>query len=223
MTSIPAAPNGIKAFIDKRDIRQEPLGKYYLKTWNTYFADDEDFQNIVTQFPGPISRSVFAEIGKQGVNSARQLFLATMLWGFGTIGYGAWRTMTKMLRTENAIDQLKAAFQYIVDGRIADAYCALHLERCGPAFMTKYLYGIGLSCQASPLPIILDSRVAGTLRRLLAAQDVDHRSYFKLASDGMVERDPDGLGYVKTVMLLNDWAAELGVRADDIEVFLFNQ
>ncbi|OPZ86611.1 MAG: hypothetical protein BWY76_00867 [bacterium ADurb.Bin429] len=203
------------------DIRLEEVGSYNKESWLQHFGQDADFQAILLRFQRPISRQDFTSFGTSILESSsatRQLFLITMLWGYSTIGYGAWRTR-KMMDTPNADRILQETVSLIAKGHFADAYSALRLDRCGPAFMAKFLYAAGLALEADPLPLILDSRVAVALKSLFDENDINSRPFLSCSKDGMVRHDP--ICYERYVLLLNHWAKELKVRPDDIEAYLF--
>jgi hypothetical protein len=211
----------VQQYFAAREFRAERFGEYHLHSWQKYFGEDPDFCAFVDRHPGPIARGDFTVIGDDGCKTladARQLFLASMIWGYGTVGYGAYRTR-HMLSTPGADEQLQAAIQSVASGQLIEAYQALQLYKCGPSFMSKFLYAIGLRIGATSLPLILDSIVARSLQRLLASQGVDHRSFFTLDGNGMVCRDADG--YARYVLLPNEWASTLGVLPDAVELCLF--
>lgn len=67
---------------------------------------------------------------------------------------------------------LQLAASKIAMGHIADAYTQFDVHQCGPSYATKFFYFLGLGAAANPLPLILDRRVAQSLR-VLIGDDVD--------------------------------------------------
>lgn len=169
---------------------------------------------------GAIARSHLADFARQAIAqpvAARQLFVATMVWGFGSVGYGPFRTR-RMLASLEGTRLLESTVELVATGRIEQAYRLFQVDRCGPAFFTKFFYAIGLGAGVRPLPLILDSRVADALRAILP-QVGDNPSHY-VRGERAVQRYP--AGYVRFVGLLNGWASELGCRPDAIEHFLFD-
>ncbi|MER7889287.1 hypothetical protein ABTX15_05630 [Micromonospora sp. NPDC094482] len=121
-------------------------------------------------------RDVFtvAEAWRAGDASARQLLAAALMWGYGPIGYGPWRTARSLegdpdgTRLAHALDGLQAPT--LNEDGLQAAYQRLRdpkesrLPRLGPAFFTKLLYFAGYRRGAGgPQPLILDSVVARRL------------------------------------------------------------
>lgn len=220
MIAVPNEFRGIRSYFADRDIRREAWGRYKLDGWTKYFPQDADFMVFTNRFPSPLARQTFCEIEQKDAPNLRQLFFAAMIWGYGTVGTGAWRT-DKMLATLESEAKIESAFELVRQGRVADAYRALNLYWCGPSYISKFLYACGLCSGAMPLPVILDSVVAGTLSALLEKHGHDHREFFKLGKDGMPQYFPEG--YERYVLMLNDWARQLHVQADEIELYLFEK
>ena len=72
-----------------------------------------------------------------------------MLWGYGTVGYGPWRTQ-RMFATPDSGDMLQRAFGLIAENRIEEAYSGFRLDRCGPSFFTKFFYFAGFEPWVAP-------------------------------------------------------------------------
>ncbi|GAB3954690.1 hypothetical protein [Micromonospora vulcania] len=121
-------------------------------------------------------RDVFAvaDAYRAGSASARQLLTAVLVWGYGPIGYGPWRT-TKSLdadpdgkRLAYALEELTAAAPD--EASLRTAYQRFRdpnharLPWLGPGLFTKVLYFVGYRrgvCGVQPL--ILDRVVASHL------------------------------------------------------------
>ena len=120
---------------------------------------------LLAEHPENISREDIAEFVKNAISgqgSIRKVFIATMIWGYGTVGYGAWRT-AKMLAAERSQEMIEKSFNLVLDGKYIDAYEMFSLPRCGHTFLTKYLYFVGLGGNAKPMPLILDSVVSNCI------------------------------------------------------------
>jgi len=195
---------------------------FYASTWLTRFANDKDLNELFQKYPQQISRADIAELASQvlaGSENARKVFLATMMWGYGTVGYGAYRT-SMMLGDPGSQKIIEESFRLVAAGKYLDAYKMFVLPRCGAAFFTKYFYFVGLGTKVSPLPLILDSVVANSLVQL----GIDITLFAK------VIKNPEGRitsiaryadGYFEYVETMNLWAKEIGCRPDSIEKWLF--
>ncbi|OII67193.1 hypothetical protein [Streptomyces sp. CC77] len=96
-----------------------------------------------------------------------EAFVATQVWGYGVTGYGPYRTR-QVLARPGADAVLTEAVSLLVDEGAVAAYELLNtLDGLGPAFFTKFLYfaGQALPEVKGPRPLILDSVLAGVLRR----------------------------------------------------------
>ncbi|CAG1016913.1 hypothetical protein ANAEL_05903 [Anaerolineales bacterium] len=215
---IPASLLAAKSNLYPPDNHHVP---YDSKVWHKWFAEDTDFNELTQRYPQQISRSEVAELaGLSGSGIPRKVFLATMLWGYGTVGYGAYRTsiMVKVKGFQNIIEK---SFSLVSDGKYIDAYEMFYLPMCGPAFFTKYFYFVGLGNKTMPLPLILDSVVANSLTQLgvdiYRLARVVKNSAGKITS---VARYADG--YFQYVEMINSWASEISCRPDSIEKWLFS-
>ncbi|MEU1684084.1 hypothetical protein [Micromonospora sp. NPDC005707] len=165
-------------------------------------------------------RDVFAvaEAWRAGEASPRQLLSAALMWGYGPIGYGPWRTARSLegdpdgKRLAYALeglrmaapdeDGLRTAYQRLRDPKES------RLPRLGPAVFTKLLYFAGYRRGAGGRqPLILDSVVS---RRLPAEAGVKRPS-------GWV---PDEwLAYLAWAA---DQAQRRGIEPDEVEMALFH-
>ncbi|RSS78190.1 hypothetical protein EF918_21845 [Streptomyces sp. WAC06614] len=93
--------------------------------------------------------------------------MATQVWGYGLRGYGAYRT-GQVLAQPGAEEAFAQAVSLLADEGASAAYERLQVwDGLGPAFLTKFLYfaGQALPEVKGPRPLILDSVLAGVLRR----------------------------------------------------------
>lgn len=194
---------------------------YRVDAWRRLFAIDADLEALAARYPNALTRADVAGIAQsalQGAAPIRRAFLASMIWGYGTVGYGAFRT-ARMLRTPQALEQLDRAARSTTAGQLGEAIEHMDLHGCGLAFVSKFVYFIGLSSHQRPLPVILDARVEATLTAL----DVDLTQLAR--AQGRHARAPWSLAtrrYLTYVNLVDDWARQLGCRPDQIEMLLFN-
>jgi Putative 8-oxoguanine DNA glycosylase OGG-like protein len=142
--------------------------------------------------------------------AARHAFLVVMAWGYGTVGYGPWRTARILQESSRAPDRLAKVAQHLTHRGALDAYGLLgggcRLRGLGPAFGTKYLSFCPQSA-AGPQALILDRLVADWL-----AEYVD------------VRLDPISWAprtYRRYLELVSSWADAIGVKCEEIEWCIF--
>lgn len=140
------------------------------------------FEQVLGKLPNPVSRGDLFEMSRAlhqntTPQALRELFVATMIWGFGTTGYGAWRTL-RMVNDPDFDITLKVAYRHLCEGDIREAYDRFHLSRCGSAFFTKFLYFAAHPLPHTPTPLILDAVVA---RKLEESCHLDLSRYARAA------------------------------------------
>jgi hypothetical protein len=142
--------------------------------------------------------------------AARHAFLVAMAWGYGKVGYGAWRTARILQQSSHASNRLAKVTQHLAHRGALDAYDLLagdcRLQGLGPAFGTKYLYFCPQST-AGPQALIFDRLVASWL-----AEHVDVRL-------NPVAWSPTT--YRRYLELVSSWADALGVAGDEVEGCIF--
>jgi hypothetical protein len=195
---------------------------YKPNVWRRRFPADKDLEDLFQRFPHEIARKQIANLAghvNEGGETPRKLFMATMLWGYGTVGYGAYRTSI-MLSDSSSTDVVNRSYELVCAGNYVKAYEMFYLPMCGSAFFTKYFYFVGLGNRVEPLPLIFDSVVANSLINL--GIDVSAFAHVVKNPSGRVTSIGKYLdGYSKYVEVMSSWAKKLECRADAIEKWLF--
>lgn len=137
-----------------------------------------------------------------------RLLFATMLWGSGTSNGRGPRYAAAALSDDRLVGVLRETAELVRSGDLAQAHRRFRVHGIGPSFLTKWFWALGLSTDARPRPLILDSIVAGTLA------DLSLRPW-PLYGGGAPGR------YVDYVRLLDEWSNKLPVSAEGIEQVLF--
>lgn len=121
--------------------------------------------------PAALSRQALFDLAARTDGSWIPLLAATYAWGQGTSGYGPAR-LRKILDSNDPTEiglSLTDAVDALRSEGPAAGYRMLNrrVRHLGPAFFTKFLYaaGEGLALDR-PRPLILDQRVAASLRAL---------------------------------------------------------
>jgi hypothetical protein len=203
--------------------------RYDASIWKRHLGNDPDLVALAGRFPTQLSRADLATLATEAYSDAglqRRLFLATMIWGYGTVGYGSWRT-ARMLGDARLPVVLGRAFAAVAKGDLLTSYDCMTIQRCGPAFITKFLYALGLGVAAQRmiaetplLPLVLDSRVTKSLGLLDKDGDIVLSDYVILGRSGSVSYS--GRGWLRYVRTMDSWAREIGCRADALEMLLFD-
>lgn len=143
-------------------------------------------------------------------------FIAAMIWGYGTAGYGPYRTERVLREDPEVIDHLlevarisneggAAAFEHIAKKRRGRSP---YLKYLGPAFGTKFLYFLTAGVEdVEPAPV-MDALV---------------RRWFRdNTNEQLITAWWDTESYRNYIGHLDNWAAELGrLRRDDVEHLIF--
>lgn len=139
---------------------------------------------------------------------AERSFVAAMVWGYGRVGYGPYRTSRVLTANPQAPEVLRHVAEVAVTKGGVAAFEALRADRLkwlGVAFATKYLFFCAENGQAGAAPV-LDRLVRGWVR--------DHT--------GWAPRLDWHLGdYTAYVDAVTAWAGELEITPADVEWLMF--
>lgn len=193
-----------------RDGRPPQPGSHWsLNSWSALFPQDQPF---LATLPNPIDREAATRLCRQADASpaeARRSFLAAMIWGYGSVGYGAYRTAKVLSENEAATERLHhvARLAMTDGGPIAFAWLARNrLHGLGVAFATKYLFFCAASDGKVPPAAVLDRLVRGWLRE---------KADWTLRLDWCV---PDYRVYVETLV---EWGEKLQLSPAHVEYLMF--
>lgn len=197
--------------------------RYYAASWMRHLGnDDPDLVALAAAHPGSLTRGDLRELSIKAHDDfalCRRLFLATMLWGYGTGGRGPWRT-AKMLADPRLDGVLERTMIAVKTGDLFRAYDDFRVAWCGPAFLTKFLYAVALGCSADPLALVLDARVARSLQVLESDGSLKLNEFVTLGPGRTVAWSP--AGWVRFVEVAHLWAVALDCRSDAVEMLLFD-
>lgn len=149
---------------------------------------------------------------------ARDLFVATMIWGFGKTGYGCHRVLTMLDDANKTNFSFAKALELVANGQIAPAYrhfLTSGPEKCGPAFYTKYLYFASRVMESTEMALIFDSVIASTLVKV--ATNEGNPIPLPLKVDPVEDEEK----YMEYLSLMKSVADHFGVTSDRIELTLF--
>ena len=178
--------------------------------WIAAFPEHAD---VYERLPKRLDRDVVRTVASNahsGPTEAVVAFVATMTWGFGSVGYGPHRVRRVLETTPTAPVLLHAVARTLAaDGPLA-AYARLardcRLKFLGPAFGTKYL----AFCQPSGQPLVAlihDELVSAWLARN-GRPDLESSSWSVPT-------------YAAYLAQLHAWATDLGCSAETVEYLIF--
>lgn len=180
-------------------------------------------RTVVEGFHSPtMLRSADGSLNAQAVVTA---FIAAMIWGYGTSGYGPYRSARVLSTDSDAMEHLikvaniaqdpaqggRAAFAEIAAQRTAGVR---YLKYLGPAFGTKFLYFLTAASHEVETTPVLDAVVRRWFR------DEAHETLYT------TWWDPNS--YEKYLGLLDEWRVKLpqatgsaSLAREDVELLIF--
>jgi hypothetical protein len=168
---------------------------------------------FLQSLPAALDREVVRAIGSratESANAAVEAFLAAMIWGYGSIGYGPFRIHRALTESPEAGQRLWRVARTLAEAGPLPAYERLggdsRLVGLGPAFGTKYLY-FTQPREAASMALILDRLVARWL---------DREAGITINPIPWSVRT-----YRRYLDHMQEWAATLGCRPDDLEYGMF--
>ncbi len=149
----------------------------------------------------------------QNKSNWQKPFLVTMVWGFGSTGYGCFRT-NNYLKNENH-NLIINAFDAIKENNIEIAFKNLQgISGLNVSYISKLLYFGTRANEVNNYCLIFDIRVARSLIQLTSGKEI-----FDLVQITPSTKYTD---YIKYNLMLHEKALQLGVEAEKIEHFLFD-
>lgn len=190
-------------------------------TWERQLGKTAVWHQFRSQIPNDsIMRGDLFAMAREADTAERLqiLFVASMVWGYGEVGYGAWRSRAA-LEAPQLGEQLEMLAAKLLSGDLVGAYRAVSIPRVGPAFYTKLFYFLCRS-RVQRFPLILDTVLMNAFEQLLGLDVGDYakvtRKHGRVTS---ILAWPEG--YQRYVEQMHNWADALDCTADQIELFLF--
>ncbi|MDT8912151.1 hypothetical protein [Amycolatopsis sp. PS_44_ISF1] len=188
----------------------QPASRWPRGPWLEQFPGQRSF---LTTLPEAVDRAEATRHAARATTpeGAEQAFLVSMIWGYGRVGYGPWRTARVLAENPHAPGRLAEVALVAREHGGPAAFRELSgrpLRYLGVAFGTKYLRFVTAAQYAGGAGApILDAVV----RRWLATH-----TGLRLHIDGWRPAV-----YDRYVALLTSWAVELGLDVDTVEELIF--
>jgi hypothetical protein len=189
---------------------QQPPSRWSPDRWQSRFPE---YAEYLAELPQPISRvDVIARClaASEGPEQATKAFIAAMIWGYGPVGYGGYRTKRVLTENEGAGETLATVAGIAGDqgGPAAFEWLARRQNRLrylGVAFATKYLFFCAADGHAPPA-LVLDRLVRDWMAKTL---------------DWRLNLEWDVEDYREYVDKMSAWAAGLDIEPGDLEMLVF--
>ncbi|MEU9819052.1 hypothetical protein ACIGG9_16840 [Pseudonocardia alni] len=219
MNDVPGIPEALKRryidWIGRRSPAQLAI-PWNRETWTRWLDRRDDLvvlrnDDLLDLVSRDSVTGVFRKVGTE--RSIVDAFVAAMIWGYGPVGYGPYRTHRVLAVNRDPAARLNDVLVHAAAGDVESAFRAARapgLKHLGPAFGTKFLYFCSLLAdRADAICPVLDSVVASWFR--------DNTDFHPRVD---VWRWDDYRRYLAT---LHAWSAELdGLRIDHIEQLIFD-
>ena len=175
--------------------------------------DFPEHGELLDSLPDLLDREGVRRVAKDAhldPNHAVAAFVVVMLWGFGNVGYGPFRTRRILDDTPDSAGRLHAVAVALHDEGAEAAYRLFErdakLKWLGPAFGTKFLY-FAQPRGTDPQSLIHDALVSAWLARE--------------AGINLPSLLWDTASYTTYLGLIRHWADEIGCDPEDIEYAIF--
>jgi len=207
----PTVPESLRAYTNN-SVKSHSV-PCYPSRWETIFRQHksiyQDLSDHVTR-SGGLSRSFVHNHASKGGDPI-EVFLLSMVWGFGKIGYGP-RKVAKMLEHPESDANIRTIVEVTRQEGASAGWSALLVENkvpdLGVSFGTKVLYFAGYSASHHLRPLVLDDNVRWSLYDLargtvpppgIRVVKQHYLDYLQLAKSWSVDptwdQDPDVVEY----------------------------
>jgi hypothetical protein len=231
------------------NLKPQNLGSWSANYDNPIFESFNEYAEFKQRFPEKtVTRQDIINLFAQG--DIYQGFIATMVWGYINASRpktkGGGRESTNLYRAlsypkSKLVDSIRAAESWLVNNDIAIAFnhfilgAKYKIPGVDYRYFTKIFFFLGETNPAiATKPLIFDRWTQNAFYSLLLqSYPTETRSFFRGLKTPTKEGTPGEAlvrrgkkltqAYERYVFLMNQWAAELGVSAGDLELFVFGQ
>jgi len=160
--------------------------------------------------------------------------IATMVWGGISVGRGHLDRLLSVSEDE-IVWKMDGLRSHIQNGHLEAAFCAAlpshesHLPGVGTSFFTKTLFFLGRDSSHRPRPLIFDkwttTGFAALLGQVKGREHIQERFRIYSENNDLLAEPRGHEGsvrvYMEFVVLMNQWAGNLGAEPDRLEQFVF--
>lgn len=215
-------PQKLTNMLGAQDFSPQRPFPYSRELWSKWLGHLDGMTEFLADLPDALDRKTVAEIVEKYVQIyPAGAFVAAMIWGYGSSGYGPYRTAYILTGSrnlhgapvaENSIAQLSESARLARDAGAVEGYRYLNnrpgkLAGLGPAFFTKWLYFVTTSAGGNT------DRTAPILDRLVVRW---------LSSEASMAikpaRTPEYERYIDT---LSNWGSPFRLAPADVEERIF--
>ena len=181
------------------------------KSRNNWIRDIPSEHLFIEDLPVDLSRADVREIHDLKKSTTSEIFVASMIWGYGNLGYGSYR-VKKMFSTPSFQEKIDRSYELASVGRVLEAYEYLsknRVQQLGPAFGTKWLSFASPSAQPAP---IYDSFIA------MWVDKYAKKDFAGVSTSSEVWNKKTYGAYLEWML---SKSREFGIRPDDLELVIF--
>ncbi len=178
-----------------------------IRSWETTFPQHAAY---LARLPNPLDRQAVTQAcasASASPGDALQGFIAAMIWGYGRVGYGPFRTARVLAGTADSPATLQEAARQVQSNGGPAAFNWLAENRLyglGVSFATKYLFFVQPD---APQPALILDRLV--------------RSWLGRNTGWLPRLDWRAEDYRRYVTTVVNWAAQLRVTPAEIEYLMF--
>lgn len=183
------------------------------KSSANWIRDLPQMKKFIESLPKSLDRTFLRETAQNQDFSPIEKFTATMIWGYGDVGYGSYR-VKKMFNSLDFVRKIENSFSMCQSNEPLTAYSYLsknRIEQLGPAFGTKWIAFV--TPPDTPAPIY-DSLIGGWFSTF-ATKDFEG-----------VSLNPEVWSlktYSSYFLWMKTVADEHAIKCDDLEFVLFQE
>jgi hypothetical protein len=210
VVDVPLEVRRLLAWVGSGQRPHQPGIPWPRERWRHHFPQ---LASHLNSMPDLLDRELVGTVARRahgGNREALEAFVTVMAWGFGTVGYGPYRTRRIIDSTPEAASRLHRVATALQREGVIKAYelfsTSCRLMYLGPSFGTKFLY-FAQPASGARTALIHDALVTAWFSRQLGL-DISSPSW-------------DVAMYRRYLDMVARWADALGCEPDDIEYAIF--
>jgi hypothetical protein len=170
----------IAKLLECHDILLSHASNPFRDQWAAVKARIESHNKDKEQRKWTISRDMIEKTARASSVDWIEVYILTMVWGFGASDDGGPYKLRTSLRADRAKQKIEETAEMVLKGELCrafDHFCTAkgegHLPETGESFGSKFLYAVGLNSRWKDLkyeyqPLVFDSKIIASLNGVLA-------------------------------------------------------